>query len=181
MRISIVLALAASLLFPMTLSAKGQALSDSPPPQATAAKTPKWTLQVDPLTTALGLAHLHVEYAFSDYHSLYLSPSIRLLDSPLNDDEYDAVGLEAAYRYFWRGNAPFGPWASVRVVGSRLTKDSDSEFGGYAGVLGGYTWLVGERFTLAMGLGVQYFEFQVSGVGVQGFLPAAHTALGVAF
>ncbi|MBL4636431.1 MAG: DUF3575 domain-containing protein [Kofleriaceae bacterium] len=171
--------LAASLVL-VASPASAQELP-TPAVASESAQKPKWTLQVDPLTSALGLFHLHVEYAFANHHSLYLSPSIRLIDSVLTDEEYDAVGIEAAYRYFWRGNAPFGPWASVRVVGSSLSKGSEDNLGGYAGVLGGYTWLIGQHVTLALGLGVQYFQFEVGGSGLSGIRPAAHTAFGLAF
>ena len=92
--------LAASLVLVAAPASASAQESPTLPDASESAKAPKWTLQVDPLTSALGLFHLQVEYAFADHHSLYLSPSVRLLDSVLTDEEYDAVGIEAAYRYF---------------------------------------------------------------------------------
>ena len=44
---------------------------------------PSWTVQVDPLTTALGYAHVQVERAVAPRWSVYLGPQLRLYDSLL--------------------------------------------------------------------------------------------------
>jgi hypothetical protein len=38
------------------------------------AQAADWTIQVDPLTTALGLVHVQIEYALSDHWSVYAGP-----------------------------------------------------------------------------------------------------------
>jgi hypothetical protein len=53
--------------------------------------------------------------------------------------------------------------------------------GGYASVLGGYTWILADRWVLAAGLGVQSLHYRVAELGPVGILRAAHTAIGVAF
>ncbi len=149
--------------------------------RAAEASPPNWTLQIDPLTTALGLAHLHVEYAFAEHHSLYLSPSIRLLNSPFNDDDYDALGVEAGYRYFLHGRAPIGFWMQTRGLLSRLSTETETTLGGYLSALGGYTWQIRRHYILSLGIGVQYVDLSVANQGTKGLLPAAHTAFGIAF
>ncbi len=166
---------------PILLVALGLSLS----PQAVHAdgERPRWTLQVDPLTAALGYAHLQVEHAFSDRHSVYLGPHLRLYDSVFASDtqDYTGIGVEAAYRYFWRAQAPTGPWVQARGVVSRLSTSETSTPGGYFGGLVGYSWILQDRWVLALGAGVQYIHMQIGELGVKGVLPAAHTALGVAF
>lgn len=144
---------------------------------------PRWTVQVDPLTTALGFLHVQTEYALSGHHSVYVGPHLRLFDGVFDDDEagYRAYGVESAYRYFWQGQAPRGPWGQARLVASYLTRGQDTAPGGYISALGGYTWILQDRWVLALGLGVQYLQMRVGGVGSEGVFPAAHTALGVAF
>jgi hypothetical protein len=164
----------------LAASAPAPCLADVPPESP-----PRWTLQIDPLTTALGFIHLQVERALGDNASLYAGPSIRLFD-PLNKEPgtYRGLGGELGLRVFPWGIAPAGAWGEVRGVLASLHTDEAggaSALGGYASVLGGYTWILGGRWVLAAGLGVQYIHYQVAGLGSVGVLPAAHTALGVAF
>jgi len=142
-----------------------------------------WTLQVDPLTTALGIVHLQVERRLTDEFSVYLGPSLRLFNGLLESDRtFVGYGAEAGLRYFLFGGAPEGWWAQVRGVIAWLEADSGvSNPGGYVSALGGYTAVFGGWFVLAGGLGVQYFFFEVDGLGTGGVFPAAHTTLGVAF
>ncbi len=155
------------------------------PPGPRPPPPPRWTIQVDPLTTALGFVHVQVERALGDSVSLYLGPSVRLFD-PLSKEtgRYTGVGAEAGLRVFPWGGAPQGAWAEVRGVVARL-KTSEGErvtaLGGYGSVLAGYTWVLRGRWVLAAGLGAQYIHYRVAGLGSVGFLPAAHSTIGVAF
>lgn len=147
---------------------------------------PAWTVQVDPLTAALGFAHVQVEHALGDTFSLYAGPHLRLYDAPWSKEPepYRGYGLEAGLRWFPRHQAPAGPWLMWRGVGSYLhTTDSSDlrDFGWYTSVLGGGTLLLKRRWVLSGGAGVSYFGYTVGDYGVSGFLPALHTALGVAF
>jgi len=155
------------------------------PPAATkpSRQGPQWTIQVDPLTTALGFVHVQVERALSAKYSVYVGPHARLFDSVLDDKDEDFVGfgLEAGVRWFFRGRAPQGTWAQVRGVAARLSTDDNSTIGGYASVLVGHTWILSRRWVLAAGLGVQYLHYTIDGLGVDGVLPAAHTTVGAAF
>ncbi len=149
------------------------------------ADAPRWTIQVDPLTTALGFVHVQVERALGDHASVYVGPSVRLFD-PLekSDGKYRGYGGELGVRVFPWGGAPAGAWAEARGVLASLHTDANggaSAIGGYASVLGGYTWIFSERWVLAAGLGVQYLHYRVAGLGPVQVLPAAHTTLGVAF
>lgn len=146
------------------------------------AARPRWTLQVDPLTTALGLVHLQVERTLSPKWSLYVGPSVRFFDSPLTDDPSPTgLGLEAGLRHYFSGTAPEGWWALLRGVAARATDDGEHAFAGYVSALGGYTAIFDGWFVLSGGLGVQYISYKVKDVGLRGVIPAAHTALGVAF
>jgi|GEM_PF-1154948 len=155
------------------------------PPGPRPPPAPRWTIQVDPLTTALGFVHVQVERALGDSVSLYLGPSVRLFD-PLSKEKgrYTGVGAEAGLRVFPWGGAPQGAWAEVRGVVARLhtsVGEGATVLGGYGSVLGGYTWVLGGRWVLAAGLGAQYIHYRVAGLGSVGFLPAAHSTVGVAF
>lgn len=150
------------------------------------AEPPNWTIQVDPLTTVLGFAHLQVERAFGDRVSVYLGPSLRLYSPPFGEPEdYIGLGAEAGVRWYFLGGAPEGWWALARGVGAQVSTDAGVEreaaFGGYGSLLGGYTWILGEWFVLSAGAGAQYFSYTVGDLGLKGFAPALHTALGVAF
>jgi hypothetical protein len=147
------------------------------------APRPRWTVQIDPLTTALGFVHVQVERALDDHASVYLGPSVRLFD-PLEkgSGRYRGYGAEAGLRVFPWGIAPRGAWAEVRgVLASLHAEGSATAVGGYASVLGGYTWILADRWGVALGVGVQYLHYRVAGLGPVGVLPAAHTTVGVAF
>lgn len=151
---------------------------EPPAPQAT------WTVQVDPLTIALGFVHVQIERRLGDQVSVYLGPNARLWDLNLKDDDpsYYGIGAEAGVRWYFRGGAPAGWWALARGVLAHLRADNeDTDLGWYASALVGYTWIFKGRWVLAAGLGVQYLDYTVSGVGTDGILPAAHTAAGFAF
>lgn len=144
-----------------------------------------WTIQVDPLTWALGFAHVQIERALGDHASVYVGPSVRFFD-PLSkeSDRYLGVGGELGVRVFPWGGAPRGAWGQLRGVLARLHTDDRggaTALGGYASVLGGYTWIFQQRWVVALGLGVQYLHYRVAGLGSVGVLPAAHTTVGVAF
>lgn len=151
------------------------------------ALAPLWTVQVDPLTTALGFVHVQVERAIGSDWSVYLGPHLRLFDSVLEDESQDllGVGAEVGVRWFFSGVAPEGGWILVRGVGARLSTQvngpEETGLGGYVSALGGYTWIFDDRWVLAAGAGVQSIHYMLQGQGVEGILPAAHTALGVAF
>lgn len=148
---------------------------------------PLWTVQVDPLTTALGFVHVQVERALSANWSVYVGPHLRLFDSLLDDEERDLVGIgaEVGVRWYFTGVAPAGGWVLVRGVGARLSTSAngpeETGLGGYASALGGYTWILADRWVLSAGAGVQSLHYTVGGEGIEGVLPAAHTAVGVAF
>lgn len=150
------------------------------------ATTPAWTIQVDPLTFALGFAHVQIERAVAPQWSVYAGPSMRGYDGLIDKtpQPFRGYGIELGLRRFVSGTAPAGSWLEVRGVAAYLKADAprqDSGFGGYASVLGGHTWVVAGWLVLAAGLGVQYLDYRVAGFGVHGVLPAAHTTLGVAF
>lgn len=152
-----------------------------------AALAPLWTVQVDPLTTALGFVHVQVERALSPAWSVYVGPHLRLFDSLLDDTHLDLLGLgaEVGVRWYFTGVAPSGGWILARGVGARLSTSvngpEETGFGGYVSALGGYTWILADRWVLSAGAGVQSLHYAVGGEGIEGILPAAHTALGVAF
>jgi hypothetical protein len=154
-------------------------------PTAARAEPPRWTVQVDPLTTALGFLHVQVERALGDHASVYLGPSVRAFD-PLEKSEgrYLGVGGELGVRVFPWGGAPRGGWLQARGVLAHLSTDvggGATALGGYGSVLGGYTWILGDRWVLSAGIGAQYLRYQVAGLGSRGFLPAAHSTVGFAF
>jgi len=152
-----------------------------------AVAAPKWTLQVDPLTYALGFVHLHVEYAIADPVSVYLSPSLHLYPSIIAEEgeaPYTGLGAELGVRWYFYGAAPQGGWLLVRGVLAHLQLDDPpktTSLGGYVSLLVGYTWIYDDWFVLSGGLGVQYLDYTVGQSGISGVLPAAHTAIGVAF
>lgn len=143
-----------------------------------------WTIQVDPLTTALGIVHVLFERRLSPRFTVYIGPSLRLYDSPLTDDNeegYRAYGAEYGLRYFLQSSAPFGWWGGLRVVTARLSFNDEARLGGYVSGLFGYAWNVTDCLVLSGALGVSYFDYSVGGVGVSGVLPGAHTAIGLVF
>lgn len=153
--------------------------ADAPP-------RPDWTVTVDPLTAALGYAHVQVERALGDRASLYVGPSLRLYDGILPDvnGPYVGLGVEAGARWFPWARAPVGPWVMVRGVGAALSTTDGTDLhapGGYTSALLGGTIISGGRLVLSGGIGVSYFAYTVGGYGPAGVLPAAHTNVGVAF
>lgn len=152
-------------------------------PAPAAAQAPQWTVQVDPLTAALGFAHVQIERALSPRWSLYAGPHLRLYDSLLADtrEDYTGFGVELGLRWFFSPSAPEGWWLCARGVGAALQGPTEAAPGGYVSALGGYTWIIDGRWVLAGGAGVQYLHYTVEGLGPRGVFPALHTALGVAF
>ncbi|MEZ4468102.1 MAG: hypothetical protein R3F60_21460 [bacterium] len=152
---------------------------------AAALLAPAWTVQVDPLTTALGFVHVQVERAVAERVSVYLGPSLRLFDAPFGEPaNVRGLGAEAGVRVFLDPTAPAGWWAGVRGVLAQVESAGDgpaeTALGGYGRVLAGYTW-IHDWLVLAGGLGVQYLHYTAGGEGIEGVLPAAHTTVGVAF
>lgn len=155
-------------------------------PEGAAAAAPQWTVQVDPLTAALGFAHVQVERAIFDELSVYLGPHLKLYDGLLSSghEPYRGYGAELGLRAFPLGGAPAGLWVEARGVLAGLhTTDGSQQraLGGYGSALGGYTGILAKHLVLAGGAGVQYIHYSVSGYGPVGVFPALHTAIGVAF
>mgnify|MGYP005675312343 CR=1 FL=1 len=145
---------------------------------------PQWTIQVDPLTAALGFPHLQVERVLAESWSVYAGPHARLFDGLLSEEPepFLGVGLEAGVRYYWAGRAPEGGWLLARGVGAyawRTDTDASSP-SGYGSLLAGYTGILGEWLVLSGGAGGQYIRYGVDDLGTKGFFPALHTAVGVA-
>lgn len=171
---------------PSILLAAAPLLGLALPSPAAAAEGPRWTVQVDPLTAALGFAHVQVERRLHPRLSLYAGPSLRLYDGLLADvnGPYRGLGVEAGLRCFPWGQAPSGPWLMARGVLAGLSTTDGSNLravGGYGSVLAGYTAVLDGWLVLSGGLGGSYFAYQVGGYGPQGPAVAAHTAVGVAF
>lgn len=170
--------LAAGLLVLVTASPASHAASETP--------LPKWTVGVDPLTFALGYAHIQVERTVGDAVSIYAGPHARLFDAPWSAERepFLGVGAEVGVRWYPAAQAPTGWWLMARGVGARLwtTDDQDLQgLGGYASALGGYSAILGERWMLSGGLGVNRIAYDIGGYGVNTWFPAAHTVVGVAF
>jgi hypothetical protein len=147
---------------------------------------PHWTIQVDPLTYALGYAHVQVERAVSPSVSVYAGPHLRLYDAvgAAEHEPYIGLGVETGVRWFPQHHAPSGVWLMGRGVLAELFTTDDTHqhaIGGYASALVGYTGIIHERLVLSGGLGVQRLQYTVGGYGLATFYPAAHTAIGVAF
>ncbi len=146
---------------------------------------PRWTVTVDPLTTALGFVHVQVEAALGDYVSLYLGPHMRLFTPGLGSDpavdKVRGYGVEAGLRVFFQGTAPEGWWALVRTVGAAISDDTDSGFGGYTSILAGYTWIAPVGLVLSGGIGAQMLYYDINGEGPEGLAPALHTNIGFSF
>ncbi len=157
-----------------------------------------WTLTVDPLTTLLGFVHVQVEHRAGQYASIYVGPSLKLINSPLGiaNGDYKGYGVEAGVRVFPWGKSPTGPWVMTRAVLADIVEASDvpgqrggSEAGAYTSLLVGYTGIVPvgpakkTGLVLSGGLGLSYFDYgpDPSAGGIHGFLPAAHTNIGWAF
>ena len=151
---------------------------------ASSAEPPHWTVQVDPLTTALGYVHLQIEGAPSDTFSIYAGPHLRLFNAPGTDPEpYVGYGAEIGFRYYFQHEAPEKWWVLARGVAAHVqaTDSNQTALGGYGSVLGGYTGIVADRLVLSGGAGVQRIQYGVGDYGVRGWFPALHTAVGLAF
>lgn len=159
--------------------------SDTPAQKAEVDR-PDWTITVDPLTFALGYAHVQVERTAGRYVSIYAGPHLRLFDGILTDghEPYLGFGGEVGVRAFPWGKAPSGPWVMGRQVVARLHTTDDSapaKAGGYSSVLLGYTGVIAGHFVLSGGAGLNYLYYDIGDYGTSGFFPALHTNLGVAF
>ena len=147
---------------------------------------PRWTIPVDPLTWAIGYAHVQVEGRLSPRFSLYAGPHARLFDGVLTDghEPFLGVGAEVGLRWFPLAKAPAGPWVMARSVlaGLWTTDGTDQRaVGGYSSVLVGYTGILGDHFVLSGGAGFNQLYYRVGDYGPQGPFIALHTNLGVAF
>ena len=165
------------------ITASTSAFADTPADKGAPAQ---WTLQVDPLTTALGFVHLQVERRFTDHFSIYAGPHLRLFSPPFTEPEkFTGYGAEVGFRYYFLGGAPKGWWLLARGVIAQLHAKIDgvdeTSGGGYISALGGYTFIISDWFVLSLGAGVQYLDYTIADMGPSGVLPAAHTAVGIAF
>ena len=159
---------AAAAVALIALLTASTALAESPD---AAPEGPKWTLQVDPLTTALGLVHLQVERALGERFSLYAGPNLKLFDGIIADPDEPSitgVGLEMGLRWFFSPGAPEGGWVLVRGVGALLQTRDDSQPGGYISALAGYTWIFDGWLVLSGGGGVQFIHLKVKDAGTGG-------------
>ncbi len=149
------------------------------------APVPAWNLQVDPLTTVLGIAHVLLERRVTDNIAVYAGPSLKLYDNLLADDpSYRAIGVEFGARWFFSGTAPKGWWAGGRATLANVSANDKERIGGYISALGGYAWIWDSGLVLSLAGGVSYFEYHTGDPdegGVGGVLPGAHTAVGYAF
>ncbi len=146
---------------------------------------PAWTVTVDPLTFALGYAHVQTERRLSDRASLYAGPHLRLFDGLLTEgrEPYLGFGAEVGLRYFPWASAPEGGWLMARQVVARLhTTDGSApaRAGGYSSVLFGGTALIGRHLVLSGGAGLNYLYYDIGDYGTAGPFPALHTNLGIA-
>ncbi len=147
----------------------------------------EWTIQLDPLTTAIGFVHLQVERSLGSSFSLYLSPHARFFNGILTegDEPFLGLGVEGGVRWFFTGDAPEGGWVLVRGVAAHLSTDeptSQTAFGGYISALVGYTAILDSGLVLSGGAGAQYLNYRIAGFGPdKGPLIALHTAIGWAF
>ena len=168
--------LLALLMLPLT----GEAAAESP------SDTPSWTVQVDPLTTALGYVHVLVERRLAPNLTVYAGPHLRLFDGLITEghEPYTGAGLELGARWFPNKSAPTGMWFQARQVVAYAWSTEpvkQAGFAGYTSGILGYTGIVGDWLVLAGGLGVQRLYYTLGDYGVEGWFPAAHTAVGVAF
>jgi hypothetical protein len=150
---------------------------------------PSWTITVDPLTTALGFAHVQVERVVAPGFSIYAGPHAHLFSSVFaqEKEDYLGFGLELGLRKFFKPNAPRGAWGQVRGVLARASSDAtgqlESNAAGYVSALVGYTYIHRSGLVLSGGAGVQYLNYQVKEAqqGVEGFFPALHSNIGFSF
>ncbi|MBA2663196.1 MAG: hypothetical protein H0U74_12965 [Bradymonadaceae bacterium] len=80
----------------ISLCASADAFASSLELDEAAPDAPSWTVQVDPLTTALGFVHVQLEYAWTDSISTYVGPHLRLFSGfvPGEKDEFLGLGAE---------------------------------------------------------------------------------------
>ncbi len=153
--------------------------------RAVAAEAADHTVQIDPLTTALGFAHVQVERVIAPQWSFYAGPHVRAFPSLWGNEQLPmrGAGIELGLRRFWRPSAPNGWWTQVRGVAAYTWRTDSEQTGlGYsASALVGYTAIFSGRWVLAGGLGVNYLRYGPPGARIGGVLPAAHTTIGVAF
>jgi hypothetical protein len=144
---------------------------------------PRHTVQVDPLTTLLGFTHVQFERVLAPSWSLYAGPHLRTHSPPWGEPEpYRGFGLEAGVRWYPAGAAPEGWWLLGRgVLAVARSAEGETSPAGYGSALGGYTAILGERWVLSGGLGVQRLHYTVGPYGIDTWAPAAHTAFGLAF
>jgi opacity protein-like surface antigen len=176
--------LRALLAIALLLAATSAGAEEPPPTEAT--EELEWTVQVDPLTTALGFVHLQIERRFADHMSVYFGPHLRLFSPPFTEaEDFVGYGAEIGVRWYVLGTAPRGWWALARGVAAQLRTTvngpEETTGGGYGSLLGGYTFILGDWFVLSLGAGVQYLHYTIADLGPKGFAPAAHTAIGMAF
>ena len=144
------------------------------------------TVQVDPLTFALGYAHVQVELALAERWSVYAGPHLRLFDAigSTEHEPYRGYGVELGVRRYLTGEAPEGAWLLTRGVFALAHTDTpapETAPAGYGSALVGYTGIFHSGLVLSGGAGVQLIHYSVGGYGVEGVFPAAHTAIGWAF
>ncbi len=144
---------------------------------------PHGTVQIDPLTVLLGFPHVQVELVLAPSFSIYVGPHLRLFSAPWSEPEpYIGIGGEVGLRWYPFGRAPEGWWLLGRgVLAHLIARGGDTSVGGYGSALAGYTHVFGEWFVLSGGAGAQRFAYTVGDYGVEGWAPALHTAVGVAF
>lgn len=145
-----------------------------------------WTVTVDPLTFALGFAHVQVERRLTRHTSLYVGPHLRLFNGILSDrsERYRGYGGEVGLRVFPWGRAPSGAWGMVRSTLAYVhTTDGSARArpGGYSSVLVGYSGILAKHFVLSGGVGFNYLYYDIGDYGTSGPFVALHTNLGVAF
>lgn len=164
------------LLFFLSFATSAQAAEES---EVVAPVQRHWTVSVDPLTFVLGFAHVQVEHTLGEHFSLYVGPSLRLFDSLLGfpPGNFRGYGAEVGLRGFVWGKAPEGAWIMLRGILAAVVDRGTTLPGAYTSLLGGYTGIIGPGLVLSGGLGISYFSYGP----IQGFLPAAHTAIGWAF
>jgi hypothetical protein len=155
-------------------------------PAAAAPDAPSWTVSVDPLTAALGFAHVQVERAVHPRASVYAGPHLRLYDGvlPAVNGPYVGLGGELGVRGFFAGAAPEGGWVMVRGVLARVATTegpAEARLGGYTSALVGGTAILGPGVVLSGGAGASWFAYEVGGYGPSGPAVALHTAVGWAF
>ena len=162
---------------------------DAPEPERHSvrlAQPAAWTVTVDPLTFALGYAHVQVERRLTRHTSLYVGPHLRLFNGLLSDrsERYRGYGAEVGFRVFPWGRAPTGAWAMVRSTLAYVhTTDGSASPrpGGYTSALVGYTGILAKHFVLSGGAGFNYIYYDIGDYGTAGPFPALHTNVGFAF